>query len=115
MGLARDFARTIVGMLDGSENPVDLAAELEALHEKLDRLLAAGSAPSPRSLSIAHAAIYADLSEESIRRLIDRGDLTALRPVKGKILVDRLELERLVLGSVDRPHNGRGAHLHARG
>ena len=102
-------------MIDRADNATgpqpDLAAELETLHAKVDRLLAAGSAPTPRFLSIAHAAVYADVSEESIRRMIQRGDLTPLRPVKGKVVLDRLELERHVLGSTDRPQGGRGTHM----
>ena len=93
----------------------DLAAELEAIHAKLDALLAAQSAPTPRFLSVDHAAVYADLSQNSIRRMIGRGDLTGLRPTKGKVLVDRLELDRLILGSTRQPRNSRGAHLHRRG
>ena len=77
-------------------------------HAKLDKLLALQSAPPQRFLSVAHAATYADLSEDSIRRLIERGDLVGYRPVKGKVLVDRLELERLILGSTKQPATGRG-------
>lgn len=92
----------------------DLAAELEAIHAKVDALLAAGSAPAPRFLSIEKAASYCNLSPNSIRRMIGRGDLTPLRPVKGKIVVDRVQLEQLVLGATDRPVNGRGTHRHRR-
>ena len=56
----------------------------------LQRLVAESTG---RFLSIASAARYADLSVESVRRLIAAGKLTALRPVKGKVLVDRRELD----------------------
>lgn len=82
-------------------------AQIEALHAKLDRLLERTAQPQ-RFLSIRSAAAYSDLSTDSIRRLLERGDLTAHRPVKGRVLLDRLELDRVILGSTTRPVNGRG-------
>lgn len=44
----------------------------------------------------------------SIRREISAGRLTAYRPRRGRILIDRIELDRLVLGATVRPRVGRG-------
>jgi len=82
-------------------------ATLDALHAKLDALIER-TGPPKRFLSIKSAATYADLSQDSIRRMIEQRDLTAHRPVRGKVLVDRLELDRVILGSTARPVNGRG-------
>ena len=80
---------------------------LNAILEKLDLLLRQAG-PAPRFLSIASAAQFASLSEDSIRRLLERSALTAYRPVKGKVLIDRCELEQLILGSTTTPRTGRG-------
>jgi|SRR6185369_10226171 len=61
-----------------------------------------------RFFTVANAAAYTDLSIESIRRLICSGKLTALRPVRGRILVDRQELEALVRASTAPTRTGRG-------
>jgi len=79
----------------------------EAILAKLDELLQR-PVHQPRFLSIKQAGEYSSLSDDSLRRLIERGDLTACRPVKGKILLDRQELDRLILGSTAIPRRGRG-------
>ena len=61
-----------------------------------------------RFLSITSAAQWTDLSQESIRRLLASGKLQAHRPVRGKVLVDRVELESLVLSATSAPRKGRG-------
>ncbi len=83
-------------------------AALQLILQKLDELAAGKAVPAPRFFSVADAAGYTSLSSDSIRRLLESGRLTALRPVKGKILIDRRELEHVVLGSTDRPAAGRG-------
>lgn len=75
--------------------------------ERLDRLLERIESPK-RFLSVSSAARYCDLSEDSIRRIIERGDLTALRPVRGRVLIDRVELDAYMLSSTRQPRNGRG-------
>jgi hypothetical protein len=57
---------------------------LTDLHVKLDGLIARLDQPPQRFLSVKSAASYADLSEDSIRRLIERGDLVGRRPVEGR-------------------------------
>ena len=61
----------------------DLRAALEALTAKLEAVLDRVTS-TRRFVSVAHAAEYADLSEESVRRLLGRGLLNAYRPVRGK-------------------------------
>lgn len=79
---------------------------LQAIVERLDSLL---DRTPQRFLSIASAAAYCDLSEDSLRRLIERGDLTPHRPVRGKILIDRQQLDALILGSAGEIRGSRGS------
>ena len=77
---------------------------LEAVFLRLD-----DPRPVKRWLTVANAAEYADLSEESIRRLIAAGKLTAHRPVKGRVLLDRHELDDVIRATANqRPRTGRG-------
>ena len=62
----------------------------------------------PRFLSVRRAAAYASLSEVSIRRLLDSGKLTSLRPGRGKILIDRIQLDAVVVSATAVPRMGRG-------
>ena len=80
------------------------------LHAKLDAVLARLDAPpQPRRwFSIASSATYADLSQDSIRRLVSSGKLNAKRPVRGKLLIDKHELDALILNSTTTPKSGRG-------
>lgn len=64
----------------------------------------------PRFLTVAGAAAYCSLSQASLRREIAAGRLTAYRPRRGRILLDRRQLEALVTGSDQRPRTGRGLH-----
>jgi excisionase family DNA binding protein len=63
---------------------------------------------SPRFLTIQRAAEYVSLSDDYIRRMISSGKLTALRPVKGRIVIDRDELDSVVRASTAAPRKGRG-------
>jgi excisionase family DNA binding protein len=91
-----------------------VADSIQAIVERLDLLVERShAAPQARYLSIKSAAGYTELSEDSIRRMLERGDLTALRPVRGKILIDRQELDAVILGSTTRPRMGRGIHRRA--
>ena len=93
-----------------SDGDISLALVLQ----KLDALIERAAVPK-RFLSIAHAAEYADLSEDSVRRMIERGDLVAHRPVRGRILVDRQQLDQVILSSTNAPLNGRGMSARKRG
>lgn len=61
-----------------------------------------------RWFSIERAADYADLSPKSIRRMLASGKLTPHRPCKGKLLIDRLELDNLIQTATADPRKGRG-------
>jgi hypothetical protein len=89
---------------------LDAPPTLETLAEKLDAVLLAVKQQSdaPRFLSIEGGAGYCSVSAESIRKLISTGRLTALRPIKGRVLIDRFELDSVVLSSTQRPRSGRG-------
>ncbi|MBC7854565.1 MAG: helix-turn-helix domain-containing protein [Pirellulaceae bacterium] len=63
-----------------------------------------------RYLNIPTAATYVGLSVKSVRRLIDAGKLGGHRPVRGRILIDRIELEQLVATATQVPSVGRGLH-----
>ena len=61
-----------------------------------------------RWLSVADASDYCGLSQESVRRLLSAGKLTGHRPVRGKILIDRLQLDAVIAASSSQPRTGRG-------
>ena len=87
-----------------------MPTKLEQLTAKLDQLAEKKARPWPRFLSIRIAAEYSTLSEVSIRRLISAGKLTALRPClgKGKVLIDRHQLDAVVVSATATPRKGRG-------
>ena len=47
-------------------------------------------------LNIQEAAKYIGLGYNSVRRLIESGKLTALRPVPGRVLLSREEIDNMV-------------------
>ena len=78
-------------------------AELSA---KIDELL---RDPSRRRwLSVADAATYSAVSEETIRTLISSGKLTGHRPVGGRVILDRLEIDTFLSSATNSPRHGRG-------
>lgn len=78
-------------------------------HRRLEQPPAAKGSAS-RFLTIETAALHVGLSISSIRRLLAAGRITALRPIRGRVLIDRLELEAFVLSSSNVPRTGRGRH-----
>ncbi|MGE0609533.1 MAG: helix-turn-helix domain-containing protein [Pirellulales bacterium] len=83
------------------------------MDDELDNLTHENDAHSsivPRWLSIDRAADYSSLSVASIRRLLAGGKLVARRPVRGRVVIDRLELDSFVAGSVASIRVGRGKH-----
>jgi hypothetical protein len=50
------------------------------------------------------------VSAGSICRLLAAGKLMAHRPVKGRVLIDRLALDSLVQGATTAVRTGRGCH-----
>lgn len=90
-----------------------MTSDLASIAAKLDMLLdRVDNGPGGRFLTVPKAAAHANLSEESIRRLLSSGKLTALRPVKGRVLIDRRQLDALVLSSTATPRTGRGRLNH---
>ena len=81
---------------------------LEDPAKRIDALAIAVAAPPRRWLGVTSAATYADLSVEFIRRLLASGKLIARRPVKGKILIDKVELDSYITSSTATPRRGRG-------
>lgn len=55
-----------------------------------------------RYVSIVEAAEYAGLSDGTIRNLIAMQQLTAFRPVPGRIVIDLQELDRFVRESAGK-------------
>jgi excisionase family DNA binding protein len=82
------------------------------LEEKIDlvleRLSHLPETNSVRFLPTDAAAKYAGVSVESIRRLLAAKKLTAYRPVPGRIVVDRRQLDALILASTRQARTGRG-------
>lgn len=91
-------------------NPLGIE-QLDNLVGRLGALLERASAAERRFLTVDGAADYSGLSSESVRRLLAAGRLTALRPVKGRIVIDRHELDAYVLGCNGRPRSGRGRRV----
>jgi hypothetical protein len=84
-------------------NIADLAA---AIRELLDRI---DGQTWPRWLSVEGSARYASLGEKSIRNLVADGTLTPSRTVRGKLLIDRNQLDAALLAGCGRQlRKGRG-------
>ena len=81
---------------------------LESIAETLEALLERTAVSDQRFFTIDGAARYAGLSAESIRRLLSAGKLQPLRPLKGRILIDRVQLDSFILSATSRPRTGRG-------
>jgi excisionase family DNA binding protein len=82
--------------------------DLQAIAERLDRIEGLLSAQVRRWLSVDEAAAYSGLSDKSIRRMISAGKLTAHRPVRGAIKIDRGELDAAIKASTGTLVKGRG-------
>lgn len=57
--------------------------------------------PAHRYLTIIEAAAYIRMAEITMRRMIAEGQVTAYRPRRGKIFVDRDELDALMRASAN--------------
>lgn len=63
----------------------------------------------PRFLDLESAAKYTSLSVKSLRRMIAARELEACKPVRGKIVLDRLALDAAILATQGRTlRRGRG-------
>jgi excisionase family DNA binding protein len=86
--------------------PLDLDALADIVAAKVAERLS--GRPAPRFLTVRQAAEYTALSQDSIRSMLARGRLTALRPVQGRVVIDLRELDAVVTSSSGRPRTGRG-------
>ncbi|MCI0335925.1 MAG: helix-turn-helix domain-containing protein [Planctomycetes bacterium] len=84
----------------------DLMAAIRELAARVD-----GQA-WPRWLSVEAAARYCSLGQKSIRNLVANGTLTPSRAVRGKVLIDRLQLDAALSAECGaRLRRGRGIRL----
>jgi excisionase family DNA binding protein len=68
----------------------------------------------PRWLSVEAAARYTSLSSKSIRNMVAAGRVTPSRAVRGKVLIDRLQLDAALSAECGaRLRRGRGIQRHA--
>jgi len=86
----------------------DIAERIGRLASLVEGLVQASRLPPPRFVSIANAALRVGVSVDAIRDLLARGTLRGFRPVKGRVVIELAELDRLVLSSTDTPTVGRG-------
>lgn len=61
-----------------------------------------------RYAAIAEVAEFTGLSQGTVRCLLATGELTALRPVPGRVLIDLCEVERFMKKSAKRDRGQRG-------
>jgi hypothetical protein len=66
---------------------------LESIAERLEEVLARLGGTLPEYLSVGGAADYCSLCERSIRGAIAAGKLAVYRPVPGRLLIARRELD----------------------
>jgi len=83
-------------------------AECEVVSMPADELNELLKRVEKRWLAVEDAAKYSSLSVESIRRMLSSGRLTAHRPVRGRVIVDRSELDAVIRSSTGPSHRGRG-------
>jgi hypothetical protein len=87
----------------------DVLARLESLQEAIEHR----PIVTPKFVGIGGASVYCSLSAESIRGLIAAGKLTALRPVRGRIVLAIEELDAFVRSSTSSIRGGRGSRAKA--
>jgi hypothetical protein len=81
----------------------DLIAAVRELTARVD------SQTWPRWLSVEAAARYCSLSPKSIRNLVVSGRLTPSRVVRGRVLIDRLQIDAALSAECGaRLRRGRG-------
>jgi hypothetical protein len=74
----------------------DLVAAVKELAARID------SQAWPRWLGIEAAARYCSLSQRSIRNLISGGKLTPSRAIRGRLIIDRLQLDAVLAAECGR-------------
>lgn len=99
----------MVTMSDRRPSTVD-DDRLRSIEAKLDALIQRGAGLVPLTLTVEGAAAYSSLSVESIRRLLISGKLTGLRPVAGRVLIAKQELDAYLLSATSMPRKRRGVY-----
>jgi excisionase family DNA binding protein len=90
-------------MIEERDPIADLIAAIRELTSRVD------GQTSPRWLSVEAAARYTSLGQKSIRNLVANGTLTPSRAVRGKVLIDRLQLDAALSAECGRRlRKGRG-------
>lgn len=84
----------------------------DSFETTLERLLSelkdsVGVGPK-RWLSIAEGSAYTGLSVASLKTLLASGKLTSHRPVRGRVLLDRHEIDSVIQSSTNQIRRGRG-------
>ncbi|OHB79745.1 MAG: hypothetical protein A2W31_04445 [Planctomycetes bacterium RBG_16_64_10] len=90
------------------DQPANADDRLDRIEELLRGLIEQQQQQRPAWLTVAGAAGYSSLSPVSIRRLISSGTLTAHRPARGRVLVNRGELDAVIRGATSTVRRGRG-------
>jgi excisionase family DNA binding protein len=75
---------------------------------RIAELLSRREATWPRWLTIKRAAEYSGLSAGTVRRMLSAGRLEAHRPARGRVLIDRMELDSVIAGATTAVRVGRG-------
>jgi excisionase family DNA binding protein len=94
-------------------DPLDIDLLAAQLADRLADRLANDAAR--RYLPVSEAATYCGISEDSVRSMLTSGRLTALRPVPGRIVIDRRQLDAVVQASTGRSRRRRGQYHRATG
>lgn len=81
---------------------------IDAIRAAVRDELAKGARLAPRWLSVDDAAEYSGLGAKSIRRLLASGSLTAHRPIRGRVVIDREQLDNYIRTSTAEQRVGRG-------
>jgi excisionase family DNA binding protein len=89
-------------------DPLDLDALADQIADRLAERV--GAHRWPPYLSIKNGATYSSLSEDALRGLLSGGKLTAYRPVGGRVVISRAELDALIKSSTRQPRRRRGGY-----
>ncbi len=67
-----------------------------------------------RWFGVQQASEYMGIGVASVRRLISAGKLTAYRVLRGRVLLDKFEIDSLVLGSSRQLRGPRRGHTNSK-
>ena len=101
-----DHPLDLAGLADAIASRLDVDALAAALADRIGAAVGAAQ----RFFSVRQAAEFTGLSTDSIRHMLTGGRLTPLRPVAGRVVIDKKELENVILASTGRPARRRGKY-----